>query len=62
MFARLKESGLYKMLSKKIVEKLRKEKNAVEDGKNNKKKDVKTQSLYPDAIWHRSKSARYRQN
>lgn len=60
MFIRFKESGLYKSLSKIFGEKFREVRDVEED--NRVKKEIISQPSYPDAIWHRSKSARFRQN
>ena len=62
MFNRLKESELYKSLSKKFNVKFGENKKIAVDKRNIKKKGVTDQPSYPDAIWHRSKSARFRQN
>jgi len=60
MFNRLKESELYKSLSKKFKVKFGENKKIAVDKRDIKK--VTGQPSYPDAIWHRSKSARFRQN
>ena len=62
MFDRLKESELYKSLSKKLNVKFGENKKVAMDKRDIKKKEVTNQPSYPDAIWHRSKSARFRQN
>lgn len=56
MFAKLKKSELYKSVSKKLKVKF------VDNKKDIKKREVMDQLSYPDVIWHRSKSARFRQN
>lgn len=63
MFIKLKKSGLYKSLLKKFRAMFRQERNTGQDGRATiKTKEIINQSSYPDAIWHRSKSARFRQN
>jgi hypothetical protein len=62
MFDRLKENELYKSLLKKFKVKFEENKKGAADEKDIKKKEVIGQPSYPDAIWHRSKSARFRQN
>ena len=61
MFDRLKESELYKSLSEKFkVIKFEENKKVAVNKRDIKK--VTDQASCPDAIWHRSKSARFRQN
>jgi hypothetical protein len=62
MFDRIKENVLYKSLLKKLKVKFEENKKGAADEKDIKKKEVIGQPSYPDAIWHRSKSARFRQN
>lgn len=60
MFATFKASGLYKSLSKRFSTKLMEERRVEEDATIKQKEKINPS--YPDAIWHRSKSARFRQN
>ncbi len=56
MYTKLKESVFYQSRSKKCKAELE------ENGKDIKKKPVMDQLSCPDAIWHRSKTARFRLN
>ena len=60
MFDRLKENELYKSLLKKFKVKFEENKKVAVNKRDIKK--VTDQASCPDAIWHRSKSARFRQN
>lgn len=56
MYTKLKESVFYQSRLKKCKAELE------ENGKDIKKKQVMDQLSCPDAIWHRSKTARFRLN